>query len=828
VQPLDSMDGEIELDDIRVVNITGKTYRDKPRKREDENKCWNPSLRLRIILIFSAIALIFVASGIAVIFTMQDSLEELDIEALRDSINRFTMLYSDDVVRLQPYNKHAAWQKVTAEAAMHASRNTSDKMFYINQFVQRYLNTSVIYDEDGTAKRVYRCGSLVNWWGIIDNTTYTTVWSDFHPGNDKQFCSLKSAMPWEPQPYFPEGFFMSVFSMTRERSRHDQGWLSIFRPARLAEAMTLSIETIRVPDENGNITDDTVYGYLVAAQTTKYHLSALASSVPGCISMISSDEDELEFDETDMKMWQSSRNGTFSDEKTFTGIPKFIKRETSYLKKCKVRYCPPIPLFHDTEEMMTGYFTLCGQDPEKVKERNTCLRFRMDRPLSRIEEGSTPVIMLSVLILLLIAVLFILFIIFLDIAVLRRVVNLSNTIRKQTLKQRDTFKDVDERTAKLGSKKGKNLDDDNNGPTGGDEIKNLKLAVEQNTYRLRKRLEAINDVVKLERQRILRHKQAMQLLSLWCDRNEFFPGLRPNAVLLRYEPTRSLDDLFSNPLAIEYLKSHCDTDCTLENLFFLLDVSWLSELEAAEDGEDDMVKRGRIHDVVTDTAASIVARYIAADAPQQINISAATFQVLRGKSNTYKRDMFKDAVAEVKLMLDTDILPRFQSTTAYTAMSENLYIDSFAYADDSDLSSESVSTAGSVLSDEVEAGPSNMVAFNFRNLYATFDGDTDLGSTCTNDLSIIDDGPTDSTMPEAGNRPATVSSSEKNNTEKEDATDSDESEHNDTSSSEAKEKPAKKEETKKDDSDSSESSDSSAHSMSSDLMSSDSSSSSSN
>jgi len=230
----------------------------------------------------------------------------------------------------------------------------------------------------------------------------------------------------------------------------------------------------------------------------------------------------------------------------------------------------------------------------------------------------------------------------------------------------------------------------------------------------------------------------MQLLSLWCDRSDFFPGLRPDAAMLRYEPTRSLDDLLSNPIAVEYLKSHCDSDCTLENLFFYLDVSWLYEIECAEDQEEDAAKRVLVHEVASATAATIIERYIAEDAPQQINISAATFKVLRSRGTSYKRGMFNDAVGEVKLMLNTDILPRFQSSAAYTAMSENIYVDGIA-EEDSDWSSESVSTAGSVLSDEPNPGAPNVVAFNFRNLYATFDGDSDLGSTYTNELSIVED-----------------------------------------------------------------------------------------
>jgi len=267
--------------------------------------------------------------------------------------------------------------------------------------------------------------------------------------------------------------------------------------------------------------------------------------------------------------------------------------------------------------------------------------------------------------------------------------------------------------------------------------------MEQNNAVQRRRLEAVNESLKLEQQKAMRHKQALQLLNLWCGRKEFFPGLRLNAAELRYEPNRSLDDLLSNPLAIEYLKVHCDNDRTLENLWFLLDVSWLSELETAEDGEEDAEKRKKIRAVCVATAETILARYIAVDAPQQINVSAGCFEALRGKGKSYQRGMFKDAVGEVKLMLDTDILPRFQKTTVYTAMSENIFVDSFAEADESGFSSETVSTAGSVLedSDTGDAGVNNMFAFNFKNLYGAFDAASEADASTFTDASLLVDGP---------------------------------------------------------------------------------------
>jgi len=823
------MSGEIELDDIEIVNVTGKAHRDKPRKRSKDNAgCWNPSLRVKILIIFFCIFLVFVVAAIILITRMRASLHVLDQEALRSSIDRFTTLIYDDIPRMKPYTRHAAWQKLTAETALALARNDSSQRSLVDEFVQSYLNTSIVYLEDGSAKHVYRCASQINFWGIIhpflggndpNNKSFTTLWYEYHPGTKDKYCTLDartSYQPGLPAPVFPASYFRSVLLPTMDHP--EDGWLSIFPPMRVTDPVLLSIEAIMLPDDDGVLRNKTIYGFLVSGKTVKPHLSTFATKTPGCISMISSTEDEQYFDAFDQEKWSDTdTRGTFDTEKrAFSGEPLFVKRNLDDLKNCPVRYCPAKPLFPETDEMMTGYFTMCGQDPKKAV-RNTCIKYRMDRPMSRVEEGTLPVVWVSVLVIAILIILFAVFLVFLDFAVLRRVVKLSKSIRRQTLKHHNASKDLDEDDLN-GKKKGKSSGEtphstgsgeDGAKGAGGDEIKNLKLAVEQNTYRLRKRVEAVNDIAKVERQRILRHKQAMQLLSLWCDRNEFFPGLRPNAVMLRYEPKRSIDDLLTNPLAVEYLKSHCDKDCALENLFFLLDESWLSQLEAAEDNEEDPAKRKLIHDVASDTAATILARYIAEDAPQQINLSAATFKVLRSEGSSYRRGMFSEAVKEIKLVLNMDVLPRFQNSTAYTAMSENLYIDSFANDEDTDFSSDSMSTAGSVLSDDVSVGASHMVAINFKNLYATFTGDSDLASTCTNEMSIIEDpvSPTTTTGTAheivLGTGTGTVTSSTKNGSGVDDS--SEDSESSESSESEHKEQPAEKKE--KSESDSSSSSD---------------------
>jgi len=380
--------------------------------------------------------------------------------------------------------------------------------------------------------------------------------------------------------------------------------------------------------------------------------------------------------------------------------------------------------------------------------------------MSFVKEGTKPVVTVSVLIVVMMIVICIIFVIFLDCVVLRRIESLSKVIRKQTRGHAKAQEDEDESTAsalvpeekvegtakhgKSGkssksksarSASGTSATSDSSAATnvsvqgkGGlatahDELGALKSAMEQNAVGLRKRLEAVNDAIKIEQQKAVHRKQAMQLLNLWCGRKDYFPGLRPNAMQLRYEPTRNLDDILNNSLAIEYLKIHCENDHTMENLWFLLDVSWLEELEAAEDEEDRPDKRAQLHDVAVFAAKTIVKRYIAADAPQQINISAGTYKKLRKAGEQYSRKMFAEAVSEVKLMLDTDILPRFKKTSSYSAMSETLFIESSGGGESSsELSDETVSTAGSILTDEEEeGGVGRIFAKTFKNLHTAFD-----------------------------------------------------------------------------------------------------------
>jgi len=439
--------------------------------------------------------------------------------------------------------------------------------------------------------------------------------------------------------------------------------------------------------------------------------------------------------------------------------------------------------------------------------------------------------------------------------VLRRIEALSNVIRSQTRGHQKAQEDEDERSVAMSAaedlhpekhgKSGKSSKGSSapstsgtsetsessataaaaaaNGPTvapvsANDEIGNLKRAMEQNAIGLRKRLEAVNDSIKSEQQKAMHHKQAMQLLNLWCGRKDFFPGLRPNAMQLRYEPTRNLDDIISNPIAIEYLKSHCEGESTLENLWFLLDVSWLEELETAEDNEEDVVKRGQIHEIAESAAKTIMRRYIIANAPQAINISAGPFKKLRDLGEQYSRGMFNEAVSEIKLMLNTDILPRFQKTNAYSAMSETLYIDTSAGGgtDSSEFSDETVSTVGSILTDDASEGETNvgrLFAQTFKNLHTTFNvGHDDNSSTRSDSIA----GPVGSVIPDSQTETTTARGADEKDKDDDDDSGSESSEKEPPKLTEEEKKdeesPKKEEKAESSESSQSQSSDSSSSS----------------
>jgi len=876
-------DGGIELDDVQVVEVTGKAHRDKQRRSRRGGCHWNPSLRATTILIFIVIGIIYVVGVALGNILMFNSLEVLDRGSSNTSINRLAMLIEDDMVKLKQMVFNYAFSDFTVAAVQELLANPGlnelqqEALPAMYAFMTQYLNNTMEIDEHGIPSMVFNTASETNYWAILD-TKFNVLWDAYFPQEPGSpvVCSKNRV---HPPPFVKPSTYEAIHKES-DQPLANSGMLKLLIPdgpekptdKDVFEPFIISLEPIAYNNNNSE-----VFGFLIAGRSLNPRMKLFSDDVPTCITIQNGPKDPLagdKWDAEDRKYFSEVVEGTFGINKTYGGTPVFAKRENTTINGTVGRICPSVPLFNSTSSLMVGYINLCGMDPAKYgKEHASCTLMRLDRPMSMVEQGTYPVIYLSLEIIGMMIVLCIIFVIFLDCVVLRRIVNLSNVIKKQTRGHAAALKDEDETTAtasaahddKVAEKHGKtgksskaksgrsasgtsensrttNSSDAGAGggsrPTSRDEIGNLKRAMEQNALGLRKRLEAVNDSIKIEQQKTIRHKQAMQLLNLWCGRKDYFPGLRPNAMQLRYEPTRNLDDLLSNPLAIEYLKSHCESDRTLENLWFILDVSWLEELETAEDNEEDAEKKSQIHDVSVCAAKTILQRYIAVNAPQQINISAGTYKKLREKGETYTRHMFDDAVSEVKLMLNTDILPRFQKSAAYSAMSETLFIDSSGDGDESEFSDETVSTAGSILTDEAEEGEggvAHVFAHTFKNLHTAFEvGHDDNSSSysassshATTTSGVIQSGTLTSNTANTGaagqekgsKEESSIQSSEPEPPKLEDEPKKEEPKKEEPKKEEPKKEEPKKEEEKKNSEGSSDSSDSSSHSISTDSMS---------
>jgi len=850
------MEGDIELDDIQVVDVTGKAYRDKKRRSKNNSCDCSPSLRMTTILIFVCIGIVYII-GVAIgIILMFDSLESLDMQSSNTSVNRLAMMIEGDMGKMMQFvllhansmNVYWALRNYTywKEGKEHGGIAVTEEN--VNAAIDNFVigdgvNTSANM-MGGGPPYVFSCGAENNYYALLD-ADFNTIWSMFYGGDSEKLCY--SDRP-EPLPIIKPETYKQIQATDPDAT----GWM------KLMVADDGNTKPMMIGLEQNNVDGERMYGYLVNGRCIFPRLvngGSYADDVPTCITIENGKEDAKKWDKEDIEMFDKVTSGTIASDMTYDGLAVFAQRDNETVAATPGRMCPSVPLFNATSTLMVGYMKLCGLDP-KSSDNPGCINIRVDRPMSMVSEGTTPVVLLSVEVIAMMVVLCIIFVIFLDCVVLRRIENLSNVIRSQTRGHAKALEEEDETTATMSvaedkhtekhGKSGKssktkagrsasgtsetsdssvtNISTASKGSAGAaggagtahDEIGNLKRAMEQNAIGLRKRLEAVNDSIKIEAQKTVHHKQAMQLLNLWCGRKDFFPGLRPNAMQLRYEPTRNLDDLLGNPLAIEYLKSHCESDRTLENLWFLLDVSWLQELETAEDNEESPDKRAQIHDVVISAAKTIVQRYIALNAPQPINISSATFDKLRKVGEHYSRKMFDEAVSEVKLMLNTDILPRFQKTSAYSAMSETLYIDSSGGGDESsEFSDETVSTAGSILTDEGEGegGVARIFAQTFKNLHTTFDVGHDDNSSS---YSANSSRPTGSVVPDSQTETTTAHGDDRGTVQTSTKGDDDESEKEPPKLSddekEQEEEPKKEKENV-------ESSESSNHSLSNDSMS---------
>ena len=705
---------------------------------------------------------------------MNRSLKHLDEIACEQNMDRLILSFNDDMKKLQQLLVHFSFW----DDAVDVMQNHS----LLDEFMSNFR-----------IEVEWNTGLEINYLAFLDKDRET--WHSLYYPPTADGGQVGVVAQEDPKP---------LFSKEHLAAHTGDRWTTLAVAKGVEEPFLLAFEPVQM----SSVEDDTVYGYMLAGRSLAPRLKRYADDVPVCLTVQTSAAAASSWDSTDMAAFGRVESGSFGEDGSYTGAVAYETRTASYLRSTANRLCPDVPLYNDTDDMVAVYYVLDDAAPAHP-ELAEPLRIRVDRPLAMLEQGSTPALVLSLEIIGMMLVLCIIFIVFLDCVVLQRIVKLSNVIQQQTKGHEtaladgtddssaaatadDDGEDDDDddhnrkRKARLASssaaaeadrngrkttsahgKKGKSSRSSGGGAhhshtTGSssegntttssssarDEIGELKRAMEANAAGLRKRLEAASDSIKAEQQKAIRHRQAMQLLNVWCGRKGNFPGLRTNAMQLRYEPPRSLDDLLASPLAIEYLKTYCEESHTRESLWFLLDVSWLEELERAEDSEEDSEQRQQIHDVAAHAAETIFHSYIARNAQQPINLSAGVINELGGGASSkqafvYRRHMFDGAVNEIKILFNTDILPRFQKSVTYTAMSETLYADSAGAGDESEYSDETVSTAGSILTDDTDGadgGVTRVFAHTFKALHVSFDpardgsrDHTDASSTCSGD-----------------------------------------------------------------------------------------------
>jgi len=699
--------GDIELDDLEIVEVSGKAYNDTKKNDSRKKGRCHLSLRNTTLLIFFGLLVLYVVGIVIQNAVMKVSFEDLEMSECKRSVNRVSISISTDMVSLRELaQQYAFWNE-----AVNLTK-------YPEENLELFVEDNFMNDDSINADL------KLNFIGFVDlefNTWYSLYYPP-PPDNSAQVGEEEAEVVPEIKPEI-------IRQAAEKREDETEGFSLIIIPDKAKDLFFIAIEPIM---DSVNESDESVYGYLMMGRNVAPRVQSFSNDVPTCISIECQTGSE-NWDEEDIKAFEESTPGSFNDDDTYAGEPAYRIRPFEFFDQAKNRFCPEEGV-NATPNIMAGYFSLCDFEPEDGNY-STCVRIRLDNPMSLMAQGNRPVGILSASIIVLMVVLCIIFVIFLDCVVLRPIVNLSKVLEKQAQWQDDEDAELNYRRRKGKSAHGSNdhsqgtSNSDESGSGANDEIGKLRRAMEQNATGLKRRLKAVDKELKNEQLKTARHRQAMQLLNLWRGHKNFFPGLRPNAMELRYEPPRKLDDLLSSPLAIEFLKSHCESDRSLENLWFLLDVSWVEELEKAREHEENAEKRKQIHEVAIAASNAVIDRYVGAGAAQPINISSATSKRLREKQGTYERGMFSAAVSEVKMLITTDILPRFQKSPAYVAMSEALFSIAPAgtESDVSEFSDESGSTAGSILTDDgdEDAGVARVYAQTFKTLHTNFAATSD-------------------------------------------------------------------------------------------------------
>lgn len=622
--------------------------------------------------------LVFIVFGALALY-MVDRFRDGDYDLCDDNLNSVIRAMNDDAVKLEELLEQFSEWDDTVEAVK--SLNTPNEYFF-----RQYYQSNYLWDGEWITDMKF---NLVAFYDV----DHKHLFSEYYPPGTGEVQVVKT------RGEVPE-FFSTNASVDLDDTF--RGVIVMPRPMIVVQRpITYSSQTRGTQ------------GYIIFAKEISPRIKTYAEEISGCITTwIGNDQ----LNEHEIKSIEHHlKPGYIMEDGEWNGPVHHAAMRTKHLKDSSRRVCPDELEFKELSQSAVGYIKVA----DEVDLDGTHFVLRVDLPETMYNTGLPPSGLLFGITMACILAFVIIGYVYLDLNVLHRLSHIKKFLEKfkreheQELAQAKmekaaTFRwrkgnkrssgmggssSLGDTTGSSDSKVGATSDsstgtgtsdksstsaDDKNNER--DEIGKLGAALILNVHAMERDIAVINRDIRIQRRWRRRFDLACRLMNFWGGRSKAFPGLYskdpadPEYALTNYNDM-TIDVLLSRPICMEFLRTYAETGEVQENILFLLDVSWLKELERAFDEESDVEKRDNIQDVIKDTVTHIFSRYIKSGAPNELNIAGDTMASIRAQEGTYFRGMFSAVIAEIKMLVATDVLIKFKSTAQYAAMSEALDVE---------------------------------------------------------------------------------------------------------------------------------------------------------
>lgn len=683
---------DVDSDDDEEDGEDGKKKKKKKDKKDDKKKKFSIikwlkkpiyhiiySIRGTTITFFVFVFfLVFIVFGALALYTA-GKFREGDYDLCDDNLNSVVRAMNDDSLKLRELMyQYSEWDDTVA--AIH-SLNTPNEYYF-----RQYYESNFLWDGEWITDMKF---NLVAFYDV----NHTHLFSEYYPPGEGEVQVVKE------KGEVPE-FFTTDASRKIGGSYH--GVIVMPRPMIVTHLpVTYSSQTLGTQ------------GYILFGKEIAPRVKTYAEEISGCITMWIGDEQLNEGEVHGVKEHLSP--GYIKTDGEWLGPVHHESKRTHHLKDSKYRICPDVLEFKELPESAAGYIKIA----DEVDIDGTYFIVRVDLPETMFDTGVPPTGLLFGVTMACILAFVIVGYVYLDLNVLHRLSRIKKFLEKfkreheeelaeAKLEKASTFRwrKGNKRGSGMGSSggisdttgssdsKAANTSESSTGTgtsdkssTSGDdknnerdEIGKLGAALIMNVHAMERDIAVINRDIRVQRRWRRRFELACRLMNFWGGRSKAFPGLYskdpadPDYALTNYNDM-TIDVLLSRPICMEFLRVYAETGEVQENILFLLDVSWLKELERAFDEESDVERRDNIQDIIKDTVTHIFSRYIKSGAPNELNIAGDTMASIRAQEGTYFRGMFSAVIAEIKMLVATDVLIKFKGTAQYAAMSEALDIE---------------------------------------------------------------------------------------------------------------------------------------------------------